>query len=204
MYSEAVLRRAVLAAAFAAPLPAWAHSPVPGIEGFYGALALPLREPGLGLAAICLALLLMHDFPDRFARGWKLYVLAAFAGLIAARPLVATVPAEPALLALAATAGGLVALAGDRLTPVALLLTPLIGLAIGAAALPEPGPTRAVVLTTAGALVGAHLPMLVLCGAIDWLREKADGPPLRIGLRVAASWLAALSILMLALVLRPA
>ena len=59
-------------------------------------------------------------------------------------------------------------------------------------------------MTAAGALLGAHLPLLVGGGAITALRDRFDGPVLATGIRIAAAWVAAIALLLLAFLLRPA
>lgn len=191
------------AALAAAPGAAAAHSPVPGIEGFYTGLAHPFVEPTLLVASLAVVFLILQDWPRRFRLGWPVYAATVAIGLLAARSLGAMVPLDVALLGSAALAAALAAAAGDRATALALPLLALSGLAVGAGALPEPGPVRDVVITAAGTVVGANLGLLVIGGAIDWLRERHDGPVLRIGIRVAASWLAAVALMILAFVLRP-
>lgn len=194
---------AALLAGLLVPEAALAHAPMPGLEGFYSGLAQPLREPALGLAALALVLLILQDFPRRLYRGGPVYGLGVALGLLAARPLAALLPLEPALLALAGLAAGLAALTGDRGTRPALALLPLLGLGIGATCVADPGPGTAVALTTLGTLAGTHLVLVWLGGAIDWARARTQSPVLPLGLRVAASWLTAACVLLLAVLLRP-
>lgn len=174
---------------------------MPGLDGVYAGFTVPLAEPAIGVLAVALRLLIGRDLPHRVTQGAPLYLAGLAAGLLAARPLTAVVPTEPALLALAALAGALSALTGDRATPLALGLLPMIGLGMGAACLPDPGPAAAMLGTGLGALAGAHIVLLPLCGAADMAFERLPRGPVDIGLRIAASWLAALALLMLALVL---
>lgn len=199
-----------LAGPAAALLPgaAAAHGPVPGLDGLSHGLATPLAEPALGLAAIALLVLLIQDFPQRLRRGLPLHLAGVALGLVAGRALALALPLEPAMLALAGAAAGLAALAGDRATPAALALLPLLGLGTGALALPDPGPAGAVGATTLGALFGAYLPLLAGGGAVAALRDRFPGAAARhalgTGTRIAAAWTAAIAVLMLAFVLRPA
>ena len=76
-------------------------------------------------------------------------------GLLAGRSLAGLADPTPWLLGCATLAAAVAALAGDRATPAALPLLAISGLAIGAAALPEPGPARDVLITTAGTVVAS-------------------------------------------------
>jgi hypothetical protein len=196
-------RIAALAALPTLAGPAAAHSPVPGIEGFYTGLAHPFVEPALLVASLSMVFLILQDWPHRFRLGWPVYAGTLLVGLAASRSLAAALPLDALLLGAACACAIAAALAGDRLTWLALPLIGLGGLVVGAAALPEPGPPRDVAITTAGTVAGANLGLLVIGGAIDWLRQRHDGLVLRIGIRVAASWLAAIAVMLLAFVLRP-
>jgi hypothetical protein len=201
-------RRRAAAAAFAlAATPAAAHEALPGAAGLTAGLATPLAEPGLGVAALALAVLLLPDWPQRIRRGLPLHLAGLVLGLAAGRSLALSLPLEPLVLGLGIAATGLVALAGDRATPAALALLPLLGLGIGALALPDPGPADAVLATTLGALAGAHLPLLAGAGLTTALRSVLPGPAARqimtTGTRIAAAWAAAIAGLLLAVLLRP-
>ena len=201
-------RRAATVAAFAlAATPAAAHGALSGTAGLAAGLATPLAEPGLGVAALALAVLLLPDWPGRIRRGLPLHLAGLALGLAAGRSLALSLPLELLGLGLGLAAGGLVALAGDRATPAALALLPPLGLGIGALALPDPGPAGAVLATTLGALAGAHLPLLAGAGLTAALSGVVRGPAARqilsTGTRIAAAWTAAIAGLLLALLLRP-
>jgi len=202
-------RRAALgpaAASLAASAgPAVAHAPVPGIEGFYSGLAHVAVEPAILIATLAAMLLMVQDWPERFRRAWPSFAIAVLVGLIAGRGIAGGLPLDIFLLAVALGTAALAALAADRLGPgSAGAVAALSGLLVGAAILPEPGPARDVVVTATGGLLGATLPALVAGGGVDWLRTNSDGPVLRIGIRVAASWVGATALMLLAFLLRPA
>ena len=201
-------RRATTAAALAAAAtPAAAHEALPGAAGLAAGLAAPLAEPGLGVAALALAVLLLPDWPGRIRRGLPLHLAGLALGLAAGRSLALSLPIEPLLLGLGLAAAGLAALAGDRATPAVLALLPLLGLGIGTLALADPGPAGAVLATTLGSLAGAHLPLLAGAGLTAGLRAALPAPAARqiltTGTRIAAAWAAAIAVLLLAVLLRP-
>ncbi len=192
-----------LACALAAPSAAHAHAAAPGIEGFLRATSLPVAEPLSGLVAMALALVLVADWRRRFDRA-ALPVLAAFVlgAALARLPSVDTVMV--AALAASALAAGWSALAGDRGTAVAIALALPLALSLGVLARPDPGPPIDVAITTAGGIVGLALPTILLGGVVDWLREAPGRHHItELGLRIAAAWVAAVAVMLLALSFRP-
>ena len=55
----------------------------------------------------------------------------------------------------------------------------------------------------AGSITGALLTILYLAGALDFLSERINRPAVPIALRVAAAWIAAIAVVMLALTVAP-
>lgn len=185
--------------------PASAHSPVPGMEGFYRGLAQPVTEPAQGLAVAAAGLLIARTDP-----AWILKSMAAFqaAALVALLILGLSfgAPIEhvaTALLGLALLCGAALAIwrtADGRLVGALSLLT---GLVAGANALPEPG--EGMTVTSAGSLAGLAVLSAYAAGTAAWLkRQETQYGWLHLVPRVAGSWIGAIALLMLAFVARPA
>lgn len=193
---------ALAAGAVLAAGPASAHSTLPGLEGFYAGITLPVAEPALGIATGALALAAAQAGTERIPRHTAVFLCALLAGFGAAATGVLTPPVEMALLGMAlvsalTTAAGL---AGTVAVP---LLAAATGALAGITALPDPGSGDGWTVTTAGGLIGPLLMFLVISGALDALRERIGGQVAAIGLRIFAAWIAAVALMMLALLLGP-
>lgn len=181
---------------------AQAHGALPGSEGFYNGIDHVFREPALLIALVAVILALLPDWPERFRMGFVLFAVGLAIGLLAGRSLAAVLPLDLALLVLALATAAAAALAGDRAS--AAMLSPVAGLGvlIGAALLPEPGPPIDVIVTTAGGASVAIAGVLALCGLYDMVPERLHGPVLATSLRIAAAWLCAVAAMLAALSLR--
>lgn len=176
--------------------PAHAHSPIPGIKGFYTGLVHPFSTPSQALLMIGLGLL-----AGRFATERERYRLAAFPifsllGLMIA-PGIAEIDATMFAVAFAVCA--LAALVPGRFHAVAVALVAIGGFLIGVASIPEDGPTRDRLFTMSGSIVGANVGLLYLVGIGLVIRERYTWDWVEIAFRVMAAWLGAISLLMLAL-----
>ena len=159
---------AVLLALYAAP-PAQAHSPVPGIEGFYVGLLDPLSAAPQALVLLGLGLLIASF--DKSKAVWQLVAFAAasLAGIVLGASLLRF---DAALLATATVAGALAAFAPSRQWVVCLVLAVIGGFYVGAVSIPDPGPVRDRIITVSGSFVGANLALLYVFGAIVYAKEK--------------------------------
>jgi hydrogenase/urease accessory protein HupE len=159
----------------------------------------PLSTPPQLLALLALGLMLGQSWPRKFSIAWLIFALAAAIGLIVGNLGYGLRLADPALLIIAFAAALLAAVAPSQLLVPGMLLAGAGGLFLGVVSTPDPGPLRATIITIAGTYVGANLALLYSSGGIGWLRQRFDQPWARIGLRVIAAWIAAISCLMLAL-----
>lgn len=176
--------------------PAHAHSPVPGIEGFYVGLVHPYSTPSQALLMLGLALATV-----RLEMGmlrWLLgcFLLASLAGLVLG-PHVSD--PDPFLFAAAFAACALAALAPRRLVFLAIVLAGFGGYLIGEISIPDDGPMRDRLFTMSGSIVGANLGLLYLFGINSVIRERFTWPWVDVAYRVVAAWLGAVALLMLAL-----
>jgi len=176
--------------------PAHAHSPVPGIEGFYIGLLHPFSTPSQALLMIGIGLL-VGGFDVERAR-WHLgaFLAVTFIGILAGGGFE---DLDATMFAAAFSACALAALVPGKLLPITIVLVMFAGFQIGAASIPDPGPTRDRVITMTGSLVGANVGLLYMFGIIVFVRERYPWRWVEIALRVMAAWLGAISLLMLAL-----
>lgn len=183
------------AALAALPLPAAAHSTIEGIDAVYGGLLHPYFVPGHILALIALSLMIGGlDW-----RGWRTVIPAWLAALLAGLGIGAAgvSPVQPAIVLLVAAmlCGIAAALAwrGNRIaTAVAAIL---IGLVVGLDSVPE-DLTAGVPWQVLGATaIGAGVfPTYVGALLIRFRRDWLD-----LGIRIAGSWVIAVSAMVLAL-----
>lgn len=185
------------------PLPALAHAPSPGMEGFWRGTLHALTDPvqmqallAIGLWVGLQSLSVMRVALTTFLGA---AIIGVGLGLATQWPQTHLGILESTALGMAALTAALVALGRP---PFPFLL---YGLAAGAAFLtailntPEPGATGAIAMTTLGSLVAIHAVVLFLSGGIDYARETYGWPTLPIAVRVLAAWILAISALMLAL-----
>lgn len=178
------------------PQAAQAHSPVPGIEGFYVGLLHPFSTPSQALLMIALALAAGRFTAD--GTKWLLpgFGVASLTGLLFAYGISAL---DPAMFAVAFAASACAALGPGRLLPVIFVLVVVGAFLIGDASVPDAGPTRDRMFTMSGSIVGANVGFLYLVGLSFLIRERFSKPWVAIAFRVAAAWVGAISLLMLAL-----
>lgn len=176
--------------------PALAHSPVPGIEGFYVGLLHPFSTPSQALLMLGLGFL-VGSFAAERAR-WLLadFLVASLVGLVLGLRLANL---DAALFAAAFAICALAALFPGKLIGLAIAFVCLGGFLIGDASVPDDGPMRDRLFTLSGSIVGANLGLIYLFGGALWIRGRYTWPWVGIAFRVAAAWLGAISLLMFAL-----
>lgn len=186
----------LVAAAGLLPGTAHAHSPVEGMNEFYNGVLHPLLVPAQLLLILATGLFLGQRGPRENRLALPAYFLAAAAGLTAAG-MDATPDAVQIFLLAGTMAIGLLTAIG-RKPPLALYPAAgaFAGLFLGLDSTPEALEGRDRVLALVGTGVGLNLWLIYACGIADFFSRK---PWQRIGLRVVGSWVAASSILVLAL-----
>lgn len=183
------------AALAALPLPVAAHTTIEGIDAVYGGLLHPYFVPGHILALIALSLMIGGlDW-----RGWRTVILVWLAALLAGLGVGAAgvPPWQPAimLLVMAMFCGVAAAMAwrGNRIA--AAIAAILIGLVVGLDSVPDDRtagvPWQVLGATAIGAGVfPAYIGALLIRFRRDWLG---------LGIRIAGSWVIAVSAMVLAL-----
>lgn len=188
----------VIAAALL-PTAAAAHSPFPGIKGFYTGLLHPLTSPAQILSLIALGLIFGQRWPGRFRLAWLVFAGTCLAGILFGQTGMSLLPAEPSLLASAFLIAVLAALWPDSPAALCVAAAGIVGLLLGLISTPDPGPLRPTIITLAGSLAGATVSLLYAAAGLGWLKEKTPPTWSQIGFRIAAAWLAAITVLLLAL-----
>jgi len=184
------------------PKTAFAHAPIPGIEGFYAGLLHPLIEITQGLLLIGLGVLIAQHPRAITKRALLLFLVALMSSGLVNFVIPGLAIAELILLPLALIVGVLVAIARPLHQMVVIPLVLAAGITSGTISVPEAGALSAMIITATGSFVGAIVIFLYAFGAADWLLSKTERPWLSIGLRIIGSWVAAICLLMLALSLR--
>ncbi|WP_428525565.1 hypothetical protein [Roseibium sp.] len=179
---------------------AQAHSPVPGIEGFYVGLLHPLSSPAQILLILGAGLLI-----GGYERARVRWLLAAFlgfsfTGLFWSGGDVSDTLAYTVVIATSALA----AASAIRLFPAAVICVAVAGLLLGAMSVPDGGLMWDRFVTMSGSLAGLNILMLYMSGCVVVLKERVHWVMLPVAFRIAAAWIAAVSSMMLAIQFAPA
>ena len=167
--------------------------------GFYVGMLHPLSTPPQILALLAIGLMLGQNFPRDFLVCWMVFAICCVAGMLLGQTVGMRGAENAWLLAVSVIAASLAALLPNGLLVPWLVLAGISGLLLGILSTPDPGHWRATLISLLGSFVGANLVLLYSSGGIGWLKERFKQPWIRVGLRVIAAWIAAISILMLAL-----
>jgi urease accessory protein len=187
------LRTGLLVLVLLAPAPALAHLPIEGVGGFYGGLLHPILVPTHVLSLLALGVCIGQQRARRMAL--LIFALALVAGLIAIAFAVVQTVAGDILLANAAVLGILIATA--RTLPQSLVW---IFAAIAGAALALDSPPQAVTIAEGYAmLIGTALGACIALETIVEVAARLARPWQRLAVRILGSWIAASSILALAI-----
>lgn len=176
--------------------PAYAHSPFPGVEGFYVGLLHPFSTPPQALLIIGLALLVAGVAQNRLLVSFGVFLCITLASLVAGLWVEDN---DGYLYAAALVACALAALWPRPFLPVVLAMILLAGFLIGQVSIPDPGPTRDRIITMTGSYVGANIGLLWLTAGAISIKERFTQDWVKIAFRIVAAWLGAISLVMLAL-----
>jgi hydrogenase/urease accessory protein HupE len=174
---------------------ALAHSPVPGIEGFYTGLLHPISTPEQVLALLALGMMLGLRWPSWFKVSFFVFASSTLLGIFLGQLGIAQGIAESTLLLVAVVAATLSALYPPGLFALFVILPSIAGALIGFLSTPDPGFLTATIVNLFGSFVGANLALLYIGGGVGWFRERFKGQWSQIGLRIIAAWIAAISVL---------
>jgi len=195
-----VIRATALALLVAAlgmvPMPAHAHSPVEGMNEFYNGVLHPLLVPAHLLLILATGLFLGQRGVTENRLALPAFFLASVTGLLVTGLGLVTGSFSGYLLAGAMVIGLLTALGRRAPLPLYPAAGAFAGLFLGLDSAPEALAGRERILALTGNGVGLSLWLIYACAIADFFSKK---PWQRIGLRILGSWLAASSILVLAL-----
>jgi hydrogenase/urease accessory protein HupE len=172
-----------------------AHSPIEGIDSFYSGLLHPVFVPAHLLLVIALGLFIGQRRVKDNQSAVLAFLVAVAAGLIAAWFSVGT-NIEVFILSAAAFIGILI-VASFAVNPyLCALIAALAGFLLGADSAQETLSGQDKFVTLFGSGLGLYLLLLYPMAAADVFHKKSWQ---RIGVRVVGSWIAASSLLVLAL-----
>jgi hydrogenase/urease accessory protein HupE len=180
-------------------LDALAHSPFPGIKGFYTGLLHPISTPEQVLALLALGIMLGLRWPGWFKVPFLAFASATLLGILLGQLDISRVFVEPLLLLVAVVAATLSALYPTGLFALFVILASITGALIGLLSTPDSGSLTATVVTLVGSFVGANLALLYISGGVGEFQARFKQQWSRIGLRIVAAWLAAISVIMASL-----
>jgi hydrogenase/urease accessory protein HupE len=183
------------------PETAWAHGSIPGMQGLYWGMLHPFTSGPQLLALFGLSLAIQQRLPT--SEGVLIAFLAgSIAGSIGAA--LGITPGDPDMpMTVFAFIMGILTASALRL-PSPLLLTAggMGGLLSGYLSWPDPGSASGMVMSALGGIVGSAVIIIFVAGVIELVRLKAGWAWLPIGVRVAGSWVAAISVMLGALLFR--
>jgi len=183
------------------PEPAWAHGSVPGLQGIYWGMLHPFSSGPQLLALLAMALVIQQRLPDSedvFHAFWASCLAGAGAAALGVGGLNPDIP-----LILFAVAAGILAASALRLAlSVLLLLGISCGLLSGYLSWPDPGAKGDMMFTAVGGIIGSVLIVIAVAGIIEIIWQASKWHWLPIAVRVAASWVTAIAVLLGALLFR--
>jgi urease accessory protein len=180
---------------FAFPATAYAHSPVKGIGDFYSGLLHPLTTPSHVLIIVAIGLLAGRRRP--FYLKTPMIVFSTFSGAALIIGTVGGIKAiHPAVMVgIALCAAIPLALDKDPSTTLFCALVAVAAVAMGLDSAVESKSTAAVVKT----LLGNWTSLVVLvCDVAIYVSLGGEAKWLKVALRIAGSWIIAISLLVLA------
>jgi hypothetical protein len=188
------LFRAALFLSLTLTKPAFAHAPIMGIGGVVGGVLHALLIPEHGLSLLALGLVLGRQQQAMRRRGLLVFAAALICGLVAAALTGEETLAGDALVLTAGLLGLLVAAAWMPAF-LGLPLAAIAGLTIALDSRPDGTTTAEAVRMLIGSGIGATAALIVVAEGSTLLRGHTQF----IVARVAGSWIAAISILVLSL-----
>jgi hypothetical protein len=189
-----MLFRTALLLSLALTTPAFAHAPIMGIGGVVGGVLHAVLIPEHGLSLLALGLVLGRQQPTTRRLGFSVFAVALICGLTAAALTGEETLAGDALVLVAGLLGLLVAAAW--MPPfLGLPLAAIAGLTIALDSRPDGTSTAEAIRMLIGSGLGAIVALVVVAEGSVLLRSHTQF----IVARVAGSWIAAISILVLSL-----
>jgi hydrogenase/urease accessory protein HupE len=186
---------------FLVPAGAEAHTAVKGMSSFMSGALHPVLTPAHVLVLLGLGLMIGQHVPLRLGLAVGAFAPTAAVGL-AVTTTGAFTAVHPAVLSLVAFClGGFVAWGRQLPVPVCSLSVAAGAMVLGMDSGVESGGAKVVIETLGGTWVSLNILFLSLIYYVS-LAAEAQKQWLAIGIRVAGSWILAISVLMLAFALR--
>ncbi|MCB1925923.1 MAG: HupE/UreJ family protein [Gammaproteobacteria bacterium] len=177
--------------------PASAHTPIQGIGNFYNGLLHPVLVPAHVLLLLAFGLFLGQQGPKKTQPAFAVFAFATIAGLVAAWFSIGG-ETEVLVLGLSAVVGLLVAISPQVALVWCGALALLAGFFLGIDSAQSELVGKAKLASLFGSGVAIYLLVLYPIALADHFNSKVWQ---RIGIRVVGSWVAASSLLVLALTL---
>ena len=175
--------------------PAWAHTPIQGIGGFYNGLLHPVLVPAHLLLIVAFGLFLGQQGSKRIELALGIFAAAAFVGLALAWFSIGA-EMETLGLALSAAIGLLVATSPQLAFPWCVAVALLAGLFLGVDSAQQELSGKDKLVTLFGTGVAIYFLVLFPMALAEHFKKKVWQ---KIGIRVVGSWVAASSLLVFAL-----
>jgi hydrogenase/urease accessory protein HupE len=180
---------------FVCPATAHAHTPIEGIGDFLAGLVHPLITPSHILILLALGLLLGQQSPLKLKWPMLVFVTGSAVALMVTTTGVIAGPYQPLLLAIALCAATLVALE-KSLPPVAAhALFAIAAVAVGLDSRVESTAASTVTKTLAGTWISL---MVLLADIAIYVSLCTKKHWTKVGIRIAGSWIIAITLLVLA------
>lgn len=194
---------AVVAVTCLLAFPARAQFAMSASDGFEAGLMLPWLFAEQAIALIAAGLFLGQQQNLSFLKIWPAFLVAMGIGLTIPPTIFSLLSLGLSLLAMAIAMGGLTALKMPMPMPAAIAVAAAAGAIEGVASAPGASDWGAALGVAAGSALRANLFLALPFLIADWLGGSERRPWAAIALRVAGSWVAAIGIMMLALILAP-
>ena len=178
-----------------APGTALAHGSIEGIGDFYSGILHPALVPAHLLVLLSLGLLLGQYGLSHSQISFPVFVLTLTIGLLVTGLNLSSAPPIPAVLIIPALTGVLVAVSPKPKISISITIATVSGLILGLDSSPETLIPRARIMTLFGTGIGASSGLIYMTGLGELLKKYWQGIPARI----LGSWVAACSLLVLAL-----
>lgn len=181
------------------PEAGFAHSPIQGIGNFYNGLLHPVLVPSHLLLVIAVGLFFGQQGPKTIQPALGAFALATIAGLAGAWFSVG-IDAEILLLSVSVVVGLIVAISPKIALLWSVLLALVAGFLLGIDSAQEELSGKDKLVTLFGTGIAIYLLVLYPMALADHLTKKEWQ---RIGIRIVGSWVAASSLLVIALSFAP-
>lgn len=184
------------------PADAAAHSAIAGSDGFIAGLLHPLQDVLQALAASVVGLFIGQQRSATSNPASGGFIAGFSAGLATAfLPAQASLPVYP-ILSVGLIGGAVVALTPSLPNWLSIAASIAAGAVIGLDLVPGAASLAAISFTVAGSFCSVVLLFVHAAYVANWACSNTGRPWLGIGVRIAGSWIAAISVLMTALAAR--